>query len=113
MTFLQIQSILSNVRYKDWKLIVSSDEGGRLYLQWFFHGPCVLTGLRQSQQCRKHWLSHHMTESELVQTAFAAALQAEEHECREFFHYKGHRPFHPHIPIDRLMVASLHVDERT
>ncbi len=55
----------------------------------------------------------HMTESELVQTAFAAALAAEEHECREFFQYQGKRPFQPHVSIHALMAVCDQEDVRT
>jgi hypothetical protein len=99
------QRVLVGVTYKpSWSLTVGlCDLSGREYLQWRFEGPCVKTGKVAIQPCRKWWLSQHMTESELVQTAMAAALQAEEHECREFFAYQGKRLFQPHISVRALM----------
>lgn len=44
-----------------------------------------------------------MTESELVLTAFKAALTAEEHECRERFQYRGRRVLNPHVSVRALM----------
>jgi hypothetical protein len=41
-------------------------------------------------------------ESDLVRTAFLAALSWHEHELREMFLYRGERVFGPHIPVDLL-----------
>lgn len=108
-----IVPVLSRVSYKDWELRVEQDNGGRWFLQWRFFGECVVTGNIELQSCRKHYLSEHMTETELVQTAFAAALQAEEHECREFFKYGNARPFQPHTNIRALIHASVNTDRRS
>lgn len=52
---------------------------------------------------RKWRLSPHMTKGEIVQTAFAACLAWEEHECREAFKYKGQSVFSPHYNIESLV----------
>ena len=106
--------VLVDVTYKDgWTLVVGvCNTSGREYLQWKFIGPCVKTGSVSVQPGRKWWLSEFMTESEVVQTAMAAALQAEEHECREFFAYQGKRLFQPHISVRALMVACETEDAR-
>ncbi len=108
----RIKELLACVSYKDWYLKV--DDTGRPYLQWHMYAPdYTLPGQPvKFWPCRKWWLSGHMTETELVQTAFAAALQAEEHECREAFHYRGARPFQPHVNINALVEASQHTDAR-
>lgn len=85
-----------------WWLKVGVD-GERWWLQWRFVGPCSKTGKWQEHSCRKWFLSEHMTDGEFVQTAFAAALQAEEHECREFFLFNGKRVFNPHLSLEALM----------
>lgn len=64
------------------------------------------------QSSRKWYLSRWMTESELVQTAFKAALTAEEHECRERFTYRGNRIFNPHISVRALMTVCADEDVR-
>jgi hypothetical protein len=104
-------SVLERVKYKDWRLHIGSSDG-RAYLQWVFTGLCVKTKRLELQHCRKWFLSEHMTESELVQTAFAAALAAEEHECREFFSYQGCRLFQPHVSVHALMAACAVEDAR-
>lgn len=83
-TFESMQDVLAGCTYKDWRLIVRIDPaGGRAYLQWGFNAPCATSSGMQQWTTRKHDLSACMTDSELVRTAFYAALQAEEHECRE------------------------------
>lgn len=48
---------------------------------------------------RKWRLSEHMTDSEIVQTAFAAVLAAEEHEARELFLLHGQAVLGPHLDL--------------
>jgi hypothetical protein len=100
--------VLGQVSYKDWVLIWRF-EPGNAYLKWCFMAPDYTPGADtkpKSWTTRKYQLSRHMTESELVQTAFFAALQAEEHECREAFRYKKAAPFNPHIDINALLEVS-------
>jgi hypothetical protein len=47
-----------------------------------------------------------MVEAEVVQTALAAAIMAEEHEAREAFAYKGFALFNPHISMEALMFVA-------
>lgn len=93
--------VLSRVKYKDWVLFIGWD-GDRRYIQWHFKAKCCKTGEVGVQRGRKWHLSPHMTQSELVGTAFKAALTAEEHECRENFIWDGYRIFNPHIDIEAL-----------
>jgi hypothetical protein len=51
---------------------------------------------------RKYVLSSHMTTSEVVQTAFMAVKQFQEHELRESFRYRGELVFNPHLDLDEL-----------
>jgi hypothetical protein len=81
------------VKYRDWDFYVSPD---RSYLQVRF----VADG--EAQHGRKWKLSPHMTRSEVVQTALAAVLAAEEHEARERFTYRGEPIFGPHFDVDAL-----------
>lgn len=110
----QIASWLDAVSYKDWDLIVSADSDGVPYLQWTFCAPDYTKPGQPVTKwhCRKYRLSVHMTEGEVVQTAFHAALQAEEHECREAFCYRGRRPFNPHIRLDALLSVCDNIEGR-
>jgi hypothetical protein len=104
-------AVLQHVTYKNWILVLVNDSG-HYYLQWCFDAPCAITDEKQRWSGRKWQLSPHMVEGELVQTAFAAALQAEEHECREAFKYGEVAPFNPHIDFDRLLSAAKYVKGR-
>lgn len=87
---LKASKVASEIRYKDWEIYVSTDES---YLQVRF----LSDGLNQLG--RKWKLSEHMTKSEVVQTALAAVLAAEEHEARENFTYCGRNIFNPHLNV--------------
>jgi hypothetical protein len=51
-----------------------------------------------------------MTKSEVVQTAFKAALTAIEHEARERFTYRGQSIFDPHYDVDQLVELRARAD---
>lgn len=114
MNIMQISDALSAIRYKDWSLRVGADASRNYapFLQWRFNAACVKTGEICEQPGRKWYLSEHMTESELVGTAFKAALTAEEHECREAFTYHGCRVFNPHLSVRVLMTVCDEEDVR-
>lgn len=104
MELIDLARILSLVSYKDWTCNCGRDpHGGRMWIQWTFWAPNCYTGVRELQSCRKWFISKHMTRSEVVGTAFKAALSAEEHECRETFRYRGEPIFGPHINVDELV----------
>lgn len=103
--------VLAAVKYKDWRIHIGVD-GDRLYMQWKFQAQCSKTGEVCGQLSRKWYLSKHMTRSELVGTAFKAALTAEEHECREHFTYIGKRIFNPHIDVIELATICDQEDVR-
>jgi hypothetical protein len=104
--------VLTEVHYKDWTLIFGNDptRNNAPYLQWAFDALCPKTNTVSRQTSRKWYLSSFMTESELVLTAFKAALTAEEHECREHFKYKARRIFNPHISVEAL-IAVCHIED--
>jgi hypothetical protein len=85
------------------------------FLQAEFHAPCADTGKLTLQKSRKWYLSEHMTESEVVQTAFKCVLTAIEHEAREQFKYKGQAIFGPHFNVNDLveLAASGRKDVRS
>lgn len=59
--------------------------GERPYLQIKATTIDVDTGLPAEWTGRKWFLSFHMTETEVVSTAFKALMAAQEHEMREWF----------------------------
>lgn len=62
-----------------------------------------VTGEKTKWNGRKWYLSPHMTDGEIVQTAFKALLTALEHEAREQFKFMGQAVFDPHYDIYKLV----------
>lgn len=65
-------------------------------------GTCNVTGQPMSWNGRWWRLSQHMTDSEVVWTAFKAVLTALEHEAREKFTFKGVRIADSHVDVHKL-----------
>lgn len=103
MTTKEMREVIEEVEFDDWKIVVvETGIGGSPYLQVRFLAEDMVTGEMEEQHGRKWQLSHHMTKSELVATAFKAILTAIEHEARETFRYKGRTIFGPHFDVDAL-----------
>lgn len=101
MTLLEIASILHHCKFPG-MTFNSKSEGNKTYLQVSFSAYNPETGLQEQWKGRKWLLSEHMTESEVVQTAFKAVVTALEHEAREYFQYKDRAVFGPHIDVNAL-----------
>lgn len=106
MNSVAIHEVLERVRYKrGWTLQWCSRPLG-VDLWWSFRAPDYVTGASEASWLSRVWfVENPVTEDTLVKTALAAALQAEEHECREAFTYKGVRLFDPHLSVQELMEA--------
>lgn len=99
MTKQEMQAIVDDIKYKNWRFIIG-EKNGSLYLQLKFDAPDNYTGIVEEQSCRKFMLSEHMVKSEVVETAWLAVQRAELHEAGENFWYKGVLPYCPHIDVD-------------
>lgn len=101
ITHQEAQHLLNDVEYlPGWKIFWESIDGDRYSsLQWVFRAED-----NTRQYCRK-WLIdlHEATPSDIVQTALRAALDAQEHEVRETFRFKGKRIYGPHFNPDALV----------
>lgn len=112
-TLETIQSLVDDISFdgwltnatKNWKYLVRLD-GDRPYLQIKFDGPDNMTGEMAEQNCRKWILSYHMTDDEIVSTAFKATFTAMEHETREQFKWRGQPIYRPHYNIYELHALS-------
>ena len=106
-------AVADRIRYKNWVLNLALD-GERAYYQWAFEAPDPTVPGHPVKRwtSRKWFLSIHMGEGELVQTAFMAALTAEEHEARESFFYEQDRPFQPHVDFNAMRLASRTIEVR-
>lgn len=68
------------------------------------------TGLAAPWNGRKWRLSPHMTDGEIVQTAFLAVMTAAEHEQREKFSFDDVTVFDPHYDIHQLVALRRRAD---
>ena len=98
-----IRVVLSRCTFPNMNINAFYDNDAGLYLQIEAAAACNVTGNAMTWKSRKWKLSQHMTDSEIVQTAFKAVLTALEHEAREQFLYRGVSIFDPHYDVERLV----------
>lgn len=111
----QVESLCENIYMiclgnESFKLRVEKDnenpKSGRVFLQVVYKAPCIKTGIRQEFHGRKFYLSKHMTQDEVVKTAFLAFKLAVEHEIMEGFSVGGKVLFNPHVDFTELLAIS-------
>lgn len=98
----RFREVLKRVAFPGFGFVVHSEES-RAFLQIECIGKCNHTGEPLNWKSRKWILSIHMTDGEIVQTAFKAVLTAMEHEVREQFTYRGVSIFDPHYDLEKLV----------
>lgn len=106
---IRVGDILSDTNYKPgYQFILGTDKrtNDRLYLQLQSARPDIFTQELGIGKSGKVYLSPHMIESELVAITFALCKGFEEHECREWFKYRGRAIYGPHISVDALYYAA-------
>lgn len=105
-TWFDFIQIVNRIYYPGFQLQVGVDDVAEQHC-WLRvecdEGLCNVTGKPLRWKGRKWWLSPHMTDGEVVQTAFMAVMAANEHETREKFSYRGVSVFDPHYDIDKLV----------
>lgn len=100
----RVDHVLGSVKFKNWTVRTFwAIREQVLYLQISASESCNVTGKPMIWNSRKWLLSKHMTDGEIVQTAFKAIMTAMEHEVREQFTYKGVSVFDPHYDIEKLV----------
>ena len=109
---IDYEAVLKDVVYKDWRFRVGGDGSDRWLQATFESQDPRLPGTTIEHSGRKWRLSPWMTRSEVIRTALAAVLTAEEHEARERFQYLGRAVFGPHIDVDALWHACEDLDAR-
>ncbi len=82
------------------------DTGGRTFIQMVYYSVCTKTNTEECWKGRKWYLSEHMTDDEIVKTAFAAFEAAVKHEILEGFKVDGKKLFNPHINFEELLKIS-------
>lgn len=107
--YLRVRGLADDISYKKgYRLAVEVDKtyGTRVYLQVQYYREDCITGRMGWGSGGKMYLSPYMTDSEIVQGAFGLFKNYEEHECREFFAFKGKRVYGPHISVEALMEVA-------
>ena len=94
----RLRAILSAVRFKDAEYLLEEIEAGFL-LQIRCREPDARTGECREFHGRKWHIANTATESDVVRTAFKAAITWQEHEGREAFTYCGIPLFGPHQDV--------------
>ena len=79
---------------------------GRIFLQVIYYAHCRDTGKAQWWHGRKWYLSEHMTNDEIIKTAYAAFEAAVKHEVMEGFKVDGKVLFNPHVNFEELLKIS-------
>lgn len=102
---VRVDALLDRIAFRDWRFRLT-EKDDILFLQVAFTAPDVRTGEPSEQRGRKWYLSTHMTDSEIVQTVYAAISMAEEHERREDFWLDGKRIFGPHWNVEVLAARA-------
>lgn len=103
LTSYDIQSILSDLSFRDWSFEWGFMGNDGFYLQVSFLAPCIETGKDAFQRGRKWYISGYAIPDEVVKTAWLAVEIALRHEAMEGFTYKGRRVFNPHTDIEALI----------
>lgn len=108
----QVLRLLSEVTYRPGYAFESvwDADAGRVGIEVVVDRIDAVTGEPGKGYGGVRWLHEHMSKSDVVRTIFGACLAYEEHEVREFFHYKGMTVFGPHIDVDALATAARHTD---
>jgi len=93
---------VSRCGYPGYEFTVLVDGRGEVYLQAWYLEADTLGGDVEKQYTRRWFLSPHMNNSEIVQTAFKCILTSMEHRTREWFTYKARAIFQPHYNVEKL-----------
>lgn len=102
MELKDISEILKEIQCRDYTFICG-ELGEGFYIQVSYDEPDVDTGVNESQNGRKWYVSSHSVPSEVVQTCLKAVLTSMEHRAREHFLYNGVAIYGPHFSADQLL----------
>lgn len=93
---------------KEFAYRIANDQkgGDRLFLQVMYSAPCTKGGEVDLWKGRKWYLSEHMTDDEIIKTAYAAFEAAVKHEIMEGFKVDGKILFNPHVNFEELLKIS-------
>jgi hypothetical protein len=100
LTKADVDEIVSRVRFKDRRLRVL-EKGDGFLVQLEYEEPDIEHPERGPvlQRSRKWYVSSWSTETEVVETCFAAVCRSQLHVAGEHFTYEGRRIYSPHLRV--------------
>lgn len=106
-----IKSIISKVDYLDWKIRLG-EMGDGWFIQVQFDAPDSESGLIETQHCRKWYISKWMTDTEVVDTIYAAFERAVLHEFKETFRFDNRAIYNPHTSTEARYESCIKTEHR-
>lgn len=101
-TFEEIEVLVARCRYPGFEFVLK-EEGGECWMQVRCpDGKDTKTGEPMDWKGRKWKLSYWMTDTEVVQTVWAAIQRALIHEACELFTFDGAAIYDRHLSVHRL-----------
>jgi hypothetical protein len=103
-----INTVSASIFNTKFHYIVEYDKkyGNRVYIQVSYNAKCTKTGKSEVWHGRKFYLSDHMTDDEIIKTAYVAFKMAVEHEVMEGFKVNNTVLFNPHTDYKALLSVS-------
>lgn len=98
LSLADVAEIVGKVRFLDRKFRVL-EKGDGFLVQLEYVEADVHTGRPELQRSRKWYVSPWSTETEIVETCFAACQRSMMHVVGEHFTYAGRRVYSPHFTI--------------
>lgn len=99
----RLEGLVGRCRFAGYEFEVSREESHTFVRIVCHNARNSRTGAPTRWAGRKWRLSKHMTDGEVVQTCFLAAMVALEHEAREQFTFDGVTVFDPHFDVHKLV----------
>lgn len=98
-TIEDVQDIVNEIRFLNRGIIVMPKGDGYLLQICYYEEDVDHPERLVLQQARKWYVSSWATETEIVETAFAACARSMQHVVQENFTYKGRRIYSPHFDV--------------
>lgn len=99
-TRAQIEHIISQVKFMDRKFRLLDKGDGYLLQMEYLEADVEKPGSEPVKQSTRKWyISPYMTESEIVETAWACVCRSQHHIASEHFTYYGRRVYSQHFDV--------------
>lgn len=114
MNVPEMQAIVAAITYKPgWHVLFLTDAGPMPYVQIEVDESTEAAidaakrdGSRQAWRSGRKFLSEAMCRQEIVGAVFGMIQDAESHEMREWFRYRGASIYNPHLDPDALVPVA-------